>query len=156
MAQMTTLRIYDRIDHILALDLRHLIELLKPQSLIASWTISAVEMTDQSFGDYLENVDATGDGGARLDELALNRLPVEGTVIAQIANDTKQVIWGKFTASLHGQDDWVIIQAIDSSFYEITTDDAKVLNKVKATYNDVRTAVGPVGSRPIPAVERGV
>ena len=155
MIQTTTLRIYDSVDHMLTLDLRHLIELLKPQSLIASWTVSAVEMTDQSFGDYLENVDATGEGGIRLDELALSGLPTKGTLIANIANDTKQVIWGKFTASLHGQDDWVIIQAIDSTFYEITTADAKVLSRVKATYKDVRTAVGPAGSRPIPAVERG-
>jgi len=41
---MTTLRISDYRDHVLALGLRDLIDLLAPRSLEASWTVSPVRL----------------------------------------------------------------------------------------------------------------
>jgi len=132
---MATLRIYDCDGRVLAVDLRHLIDLLAPRSLQATWTASSVEG---------EELWATGQGGVQLEGLARNRSPVSGAVLAELAKSTVQVIWGEFTAVLPPQSVvWVTIRAIDSTFYEVTTTDEVVLKKVRSTYKDVRVATGP-------------
>jgi hypothetical protein len=65
------------------------------------------------------------------------------------------VIWGQFVATLPEQmDAWVVIRAIDSTFYEVTTSDEEVLAKIRLAYKDVRVAPGPVASTPFPQVPR--
>ena len=70
--------------------------------------------------------------------------------MAELAKATDQVIWGEFVAVLPQQNGiWVTARAIDSTFYEVTTVDATVLDTIKSTYKDVRVATGPVTSAPI-------
>jgi hypothetical protein len=151
---MATLRIYDCDSGVLAVDLRHLIDLLTPRSRQATWTVSPVKLFYPENNSFEEDFDATGKGGEQLEVLARDGSPVSGTILAQLANDTGQVIWGEFTAALPQQDGWITVQAIDSTFYEVTTMDAAVLNKIKSAYKDVRAAVGPAASIPIPQVQR--
>lgn len=137
---MATLRIYDVRRHVLQIDLRHLLALLAPQSLRADWTLAAVSFPEP--GDDL--FDATGPGGERLNELAETGAIVSGVQLAALAKDTRQVIWGGFTASLprQGGAPWLTIRAIDSTFYEVTTLDQSVLDKIRSTYRDVRASDG--------------
>jgi hypothetical protein len=149
---MTTVRIYDyRNDGILAVDLRHLIDLLAPQSLQAIWTVSPVKLFYPALDSSLDEFSATGQGAEQLEVLAGDRTPVSGTVLAELAEATVQVIWGEFAAVLPRHDSiWVTIRAIDSTFYEVTSTDADVLNKIRTTYKDVRAAADPAASTPIP------
>jgi hypothetical protein len=138
---MTTLRIYDlREGRVLALDLRDLVDLLAPRSLEASWTVSPI-------GDQFEAVSRASDDQLRA--LATSGASVSGTILAQYARKTDQVIWGQFVATLPEQmDAWITISAIDSTFYEVTTSDEAVLAKIRSTYKDVRASSDPAFSTP--------
>lgn len=143
---MATLRIYDLKDHVLALDLRDVLQLLAPRSLQASWTVSSIKSSKPGH-DWFE---ATGEGGERLEALAQKNLRVSGAELLALAEKTQQVIWGEFTGSAPNrpEDTWVIIRAVDSTFYEIETDDETVLNKLVSTYKDIRIGETPIASWP--------
>lgn len=150
---MTTLRIYDfRDGGVLALDLRHLIDLLAPRSLEASWMVSPVSLEDPTLGRFDEFM-ATGQGGDQLERLAASGSLVSGPTLAKYAHATHQVIWGQFVATLpEHTDTWVVIKAIDTTFYELTSADDAVLATVRTAYKDVRAALGPATSVPIEQV----
>ncbi len=154
---MTTLRIYDYRDGVLAFDLRDLIDLLAPRSLEASWTASPVRLNHPDVGRFYDEFMMTGrqPGKDELEVLAANGLSVCGVTFSEAAHAAWQVIWGQFVATLPEQNDvWVVIRAIDSTFYEVTTSDETVLAKIRSAYRDVRVAPGPVASAPIPQVPR--
>lgn len=141
---MATLRVYDLKDHVLALDLRDLLRLLAPRSLEARWIVSTVKSSKPGH----EWFEATGEGGERLEGLAQDDGQLSGSDLAALAENTRQVIWGEFVGSAPAQSDkpWVIIRAVDSTFYEIDSDDEAVLNKISSTYKDVRMGEAPTTS----------
>ncbi|TCN14701.1 hypothetical protein [Sinorhizobium americanum] len=141
---MATLRIYDLRQHVLALDLRDLLRLLAPRSLEANWTVSTVKSSKPGH----EWFEATGDGGEQLEKLAQDDAQLSGSDLAALAEETQQVIWGEFVGSGPTQSDktWVTIRAVDSTFYEIDTDDETVLSKISSTYSDVRTGEAAITS----------
>ncbi|MBB3440962.1 hypothetical protein [Rhizobium sp. BK379] len=130
---MKTLRIYGPHERALPFDLRDFLQCLVPRSLKASWKVSAVDAGYPWF-------DANGPGGELLHAMAQSGKPVSGRDLAAAAQDTLQVIWGEFTGSLPANPDraWVVIRAIDSTFYEVITDDQKVLRTVERRFADVR------------------
>jgi hypothetical protein len=144
---MTSLRIYDLKDHVLALDLRDVLRLLAPRSLQASWIVSSVKSSRPEH----EWFEATGDGGEKLQALAQSKSHVSGADLAALAEKTQQVIWGEFTgfAPTPPGNIWVVIRAADSTFYEIETDDETVLGRIISAYNDIRTGETPVASWPL-------
>lgn len=141
---MKTLRIYDLKGDVLSVGLKDLLRLLAPRSLAADWTVSTVKSSRPGY----EWFDATGEGGARLEALAQDNQHLSGADLAALAEKTRQVIWGEFVGSAPTRPDrtWVIIRAIDSTYYEIETDDEVVLDKVRSTYSDVRAADARFGS----------
>ena len=128
---MTTLRIFDLEGGVLALDLRHLMRLLAPGSLQASWMVTSTE----------EGFEAVGKGGARLEELAETETKLSGGELLDLAEDTVQVIWGEFIGIAPSDLDqkWLTIRAVDSSYWEIITSDDAVLEKVRTAYSDVQS-----------------
>ncbi len=140
---MAILRIYDLKENALALDLRDLLRLLTPRSLQANWTVSTAKSSKPGH----EWFEATG-GGEQLEKLAQDDARLSGSDLAALAEKTQQVIWGEFVGSgpLQSDETWVTIRAIDSTFYEIDTDDEAVLSKISSTYKDVRTGEAPVRS----------
>lgn len=89
-------------------------------------------------------------GQDKLEMLAASGSSVSGAALSEAAHEAWQVIWGQFAATLPEQSDaWVVIRAIDSTFYEVTSSDEAVLNAVRSTYEDVRVASGPATSAPI-------
>jgi hypothetical protein len=141
---MATLRVYDLKDHVLAIDLRDLLRLLAPLSLEARWVVSTVKSSKPEH----EWFEATGEGGERLEGLAQHDGQLWGSDLAALAENTRQVIWGEFVGLAPAQSDrpWVIIRAVDSTFYEIDSDDEAVLNKISSTYKDVRMGEAPTTS----------
>ncbi|WP_133636838.1 hypothetical protein [Zavarzinia compransoris] len=136
---MATLRIYDLRERVLALDLRDLLHLFAPRSLDATWTVTTVKSSEPG----REWFEATGEGGEQLEILAQRNAAISGADLTALAENTRQVIWGEFVGSAPTQSNkaWVIIRAIDSTFYEIDTDDETVLSKIRWTYKDVRSGV---------------
>ena len=80
----------------------------------------------------------------------MSKSVVNGITLSEAAHATHQVIWGQFVGMLpHKEDPWVVIRAIDSTFYEVTSVDEAVLATIRSAYSDVRTALSPVTSIPI-------
>ncbi|MCV9961560.1 hypothetical protein OIU34_06565 [Pararhizobium sp. BT-229] len=136
---MTILRIYGPPSSALPFDLRDFLKVLAPRSLKASWTVSAVDAGHHQW------FDATGPGGEILEAMEEAKERVSGYTLAKAARDTLQVISGEFSASLPQDLDrtWVIVRAIDSTFYEITTSDEEVIRRVQSTFKDVRPYDSP-------------
>jgi hypothetical protein len=133
---VTTLRIYDLKEHVLALDLRDLLRLLAPRSLEARWVVSTVKSSNSEH----EWFEATGEAREELNRLAQVDGRLSGSDLAALADNTRQVIWGEFVGLSSSKSDkpWITIRAIDSTFYEIVSDDEQVLKKIASTYRDVR------------------
>lgn len=140
---MATLWIHDLKETCLAFDLVDLLELLSPKSLQTSWTISTVKSIDPN----QEWFEATGEAGKKLEELAERDAKITGSELLKFARESYQVIWGEFLASSNDveMDIWVIIRAIDSSFFEIVTLDEVVIRKIKTHFRDVRHGDVPFG-----------
>ena len=140
---MTTLRVYD-LDrhHVLAVDLRHILDLLAPHSLLASWTISTVKSANSDH-EWFEATRANRD---KLEMMAQADTRVSGPVMAELAQGTRQVIWGEFVGSLPEQPGrpWLTIRAVDSTFYEITSEDKEVVHQIRSAFKDVRIANLPI------------
>lgn len=138
---MSVIRIHDLKDGILSVDLYRILNLLRPRSTKAHWTVSTVRAvhTEQEW------FDATGDGGEALNAVANKGLSLSGRELSEIAQRTVQVIWGEFTAALpHAlYTPWITIRAIDSSFYEVITSDESVLKIIVSAFKDVRPAETP-------------
>src|ERR1700742_2703729 len=100
---MITLRIYDYCNNALAFDLSDLIDLLAPQSLEASWTVSPVRLDHPSHGRVYDEFmiagqDLTGERPDPLDVMAANGSSVSGIAFSEAARAARQVIWGQFVA----------------------------------------------------------
>ena len=153
---MITLRIYDYRDGVLALNLRDLVDLLAPRSLEADWKVSPVTLNDPLLGRSFDEFMVTGP--TEPDQVDLERLAASGSVVSgftlsQVLHAAHQVMWGQFVGTLPNQKDpWVVMCAIDSTFYEVTSADQGVLNAIRSAYKDVRVAPGPVKSIPIERV----
>lgn len=130
---MEKLAIFDLDGFRLAFDLRDVLRVLAPRSLSATWTIRT---PDASF------FEATGAGGGRLEELADVSAQVSGDELLALADDTVQVIWGEFLGALPDDPnrEWLIVRAVDSSFFEIETSDEAALATIKSSFKDVRVA----------------
>ncbi|WP_419828795.1 hypothetical protein [Methylobacterium sp.] len=132
---MHIVRIYDMTDSMLDFDLHHILAALGAQATECSWTVSGVTAYDVDF-------DATGEQAGRLEELAASGRRIKGERLQDLANGTQQVIWGEFQAYADASATVpvLILRAIDSSFYEVTTNDPHVLQNLRATFRDVRPA----------------
>lgn len=133
---MATLRIYDLHQRASVIDLRHVLDLLAPRSRQANWAVATVK---SSVEEWFE---VTGPGGSELEKLLDATTRISREALSRLANEIQQVIWGAFIGYLavEATEPWVIIRAIDSTFYEITTLDATVLDRVRSAYRDVRSA----------------
>ncbi|WP_295555636.1 hypothetical protein [uncultured Hyphomicrobium sp.] len=135
---MATLRIYDLDGGVLAVHLSRLLDLLAPKSLDAEWTVAQLR------SDGEDKFEATGSGAAELEELVATAMPISGMALLIVATNTHQIVWGEFIAIVPGESTpWLTLRAIDSTFYEIGTDDADALAKIKSAYKDVRIADTP-------------
>ncbi len=95
----------------------------------AFWTVGGVQ-------SYEEALDATGLGADQLETLAASGSRISGAVLLDIAKNVHQVIWGEFAAyaDREGPEPHVIIRAVDSSFYEISSDDPLLLDRLKLAF----------------------
>lgn len=140
---MATLWIHDLDGTGLAFDLIDLLELLAPQSVQTSWTISTVKSIDPK----QEWFEAQGEAGEKLEDLAEQDAEISVEELIKLARGSYQVIWGEFLGASDDpqMDFWVIIRAMDSSFYEIVTFDEAVIGKITSHFHDVRHGDTPIG-----------
>lgn len=138
---MKTLRIYGEEAVWLGSDIKDFVGLLTTLEPRTYWRISPVP------GDRDDYFDATGASSEKLEMLAKSGEFITGEALAELAQETRQVIWGQFVGhtDLNSAAVWVTVRAIDSSFFEVITSDENVLSLMKSHFTDVRPYVAPWG-----------
>jgi hypothetical protein len=128
---MFCLKICDSINGGLSFDLREVLHALGPEALDWTWTVSGIE-------ERGEVLFATGDGAAELEALETSREEISGSRLLEIAESTRQVIWGEFRAFRDSQRDhpWMRIVAFDSSWFEAWCEDEAILTRLGAAFDD--------------------
>jgi hypothetical protein len=72
---------------------------------------------------------------------------VDATTLARQAMNVVQVINGRFTARRGGRE-LVVVEAVDSSFWLVWSDDATLLDRVRATFDHVSDVRPPTEFHP--------
>ena len=125
MPRVTTLRIEDLEGGGLSFDLRDLLDVLGDEGIAATW--------DCQVGDFVPAPDAVDLPAAY--DAATN---VHGSLLYQLASRTLQIIDGRFVAIRPGTPEpWVTLEAVDSSFWEVTTNDEAVIGKIFVRFRAV-------------------
>ena len=132
---MRTVRISDATDDRLDFALRHILAALEAQTAECSWMVSGVRADDAAF-------DATGEQAGRRDEVAASGERIQGDRLRDLADGTRQVIWGEFQAyaDAGATAPVFILRAIDGSVYEVAAIDPHVQQNLEAIFRDVRSA----------------
>jgi len=116
--------------NVLAVDLRHLLSALGPRALASEWRVREVW--------------AEGDAKPQLEAFDGSEL-IAGQRLAALAQDVSQIIDGEFSAFESGQAaPWVIVEAVDSTYYAVRSDDPSVLAQVRSAFQDVTDYEHPV------------
>lgn len=114
----------------LSFDLRDILRLLGSRGLASMWHVRGVECIGGEAADALHRV---SDSGELLD----------GSRLESLARDITQVIDGEFSGRLpDSQDVWIVIRAVDSSAFDVLTDDESILHALIghfARVDDLRT-----------------
>jgi hypothetical protein len=85
------------------------------------------------------NVECVGQNAERLYELAETGKKVSGLELSEIANGISLTIDGQFEAYRAGEvEPWILIDAVDSSWFDVFSRDASVLERVRCHFRDVR------------------
>jgi hypothetical protein len=109
----------------LAVDLRDVLDCLGERALESSWQIDGLWTIPESEANPLER-------------LANRQEPVPGRALKEAANNVGQVIDGEFVAFDPGQDKpWVIVEAVDSSYYTVRSREPPVLSSIRDRFHDV-------------------
>ncbi len=101
----------------------------------SNWTVSAVEGAEEC------GVDAIGPTSAKFDASALAETRITGQCLLNLAKDTRQIIWGKFSAyeAAASTDPWIILIFFDSTWLEVRSTDETALARIARGFDEVRS-----------------
>ena len=117
----------------LAVDLRHVLDALGARVSASSWRV--------------RDVWALGDAAPELEALD-EQQAVSGARLRELAQGVYQVIDGVFSGSDPGTSSrWVVVQALDSSYYVVHSDESAVLDTIRHAFHDVSDAESEFSSR---------
>jgi hypothetical protein len=107
----------------LAVDLRHVLQCLGSRALASEWRV--------------RDVWATGDSASALEGIEA-KSTIPGAALNDLAHKVSQVIDGVFTGSDPGSATaWVVIEAVDSTYYVVSSPESAVINSIRCTFRDV-------------------
>jgi hypothetical protein len=110
----------------LAFDLLDILELLPDELVSSTWDLQGVE----AVGEAADELHAASDREDRM----------EGARLHELAASVTQIIDGTFRAFAEGEDaPWLIVQAVDSSAYDVLTNRADLLASIRRRFRSVRT-----------------
>lgn len=109
----------------LAIDLRHVVDLLGIRGIQSQWLVSGVWATGEQEPSELKQISNA-------------ETSISGQELSRMANGVYQVIDGEFAGFENGSDQpWIVIRAVDSSFYEVLSSDQHVLGMIRDSFSDV-------------------
>jgi hypothetical protein len=128
---MDKIYIRDANGHHLSFDLKDVLVAIGQPALETYWTAGPVERTG-------EMLDATGANRPLLEALVQSGERVDGHRLLELAQGIHQTIWGEFrgyeTPTSPGP--WIIVVAFDSTWFEVHTDNAAVLEALRARFKN--------------------
>lgn len=130
---MKGLRIKDlRDDRCLAFDLKDLLAAIGPSAKSAFWRCTELWCLPEEPNEE-GMLEALYDTGTR----------IHGGEMVALADRTRQVIDGTFQGyrELVERDPWVVLRAVDSSWWEVFSVDEPVLTKLRVRFHDVEDLV---------------
>lgn len=127
---MTILRIKDK-RHGILLDLDQVMDALGPDFTGCNWIIRDPENDDP--------FQAVGPGGIELENLARRSASICDSELRNLLRTTTQIIWGGFIpmSKRGGRDFLLRIEIIDSSYYELTTHDERLIDRLIRRFHDI-------------------
>jgi diaminopimelate decarboxylase len=122
---MRGVTITDRNDEgTLAVDLIDILKVLGPEVDNAVWELS--------------NVESVGNSADQMHKLSDDRGRISGKVLRNLADNLQQVIDGVFKAyRTDGGPSWVTIRAVDSSAYDVESEDEDVISRIRNSFTNV-------------------
>ena len=109
----------------LSFDLRDLLELVGPRARQSTWRLESIECLGGPLADVLHDASDAGH-------------VLSGDELARLAAGVVQVIDGEFRAFLAGAaEPWLVIRAVDSSAFDVETDDGAVLAAIATRFHSV-------------------
>jgi hypothetical protein len=121
---MQGLIIKDSEDGFLTFDLKEIFSAIGEPVVTSTWRCRSVE--------------CVGENADRLQELAAEDQSVSGQELVDIVSGVFQTIDGEFEAYREGKKKpWLVVNAVDSSWFEVLTLDPFVLEKVKQSFREV-------------------
>jgi hypothetical protein len=115
--------IHDSKNNLLSFDLIDILNTVGEKTARSRWRISDVE--------------ASGNSALRLLELCDKKIEISGVELIGIASDLVQVISGRFEAYLDAEEPWLIVRAVDSSEYDVESDDPSVFKKLRQRFSEI-------------------
>jgi hypothetical protein len=115
---------------VLTVDLRHVLSALGTRVLASEWRVREVW--------------AEGDAKTELEAFDGSDL-ISGQRLAALAQNVSQIIDGEFSAFESGQRlPWVVVEAVDSTYYAVRSEDPSVLAPIRSAFHDVTDYEHPV------------
>lgn len=125
---MSRIIIRDSKDGVLNVDLIDVLNAIGPRVCESEW--------------ILRNVEAIGDAADIMHDVSDSGLPVSGARLVAIASNLVQVVEGIFYGILRDQQ-WIIIRAIDSSEFEVETDEISIIETIRDRFHNVDLCDSP-------------
>ena len=115
----------------LAVDLQHILDLFGERAILSRWHASEVWATGKE----------TGEAAQELENLADGQTFISGEHLNRMSHNLVQVIDGEFPAFENDNSPWLIIRAVDSSFYEVFSTEPAILDRIRASFRKVSDCV---------------
>jgi len=121
---MKGITISDSANNLLTFDLIDILNLVGDKAIISTWALSGVE--------------AIGKSAKELHHISDIHLIISGSLLCEIASNIQQTIDGCFMGYIDRKaSPWIIIRAVDSSAFDVETDDTTTLNKIRKHFREV-------------------
>ena len=112
-------------DGFLAVTLEDVLRLLGRRAETSVWKISGVETLENGGKDTLQGMSDSG-------------TPVRGSELLRLASTRPEIIDGTFAGYENDEDEpWIVIRAVDSSAYDVETNDERLLDQVRKRFQNV-------------------
>jgi hypothetical protein len=121
---MRGVSIKDKTGGFLAFDLRHILALLGPEGRDSAWQVRGVE--------------CMGEASDELETVSERQAVIPGRDLYDLASKIHQVIDGEFAGYRLGDPrPWIVIRAVDSSGFDVFTDDERVQKAIGDRFHEV-------------------
>jgi hypothetical protein len=111
--------------NVLDVDLKDILNLMNGLAIKSIWRMSNVSALGTDSADAMHRLSDSG-------------VAITGERLFELANDVWQVTDGEFDAFLDGHSSpWCVIRAVDSSAYDLLTDNDSILEAIYSRYENV-------------------